>query len=61
MPKVTSGASTFNKYMLYEIHPTGPAPRLATEQVGYEQNGKSAAQRHKLQQHSQYHFLDDAT
>ena len=33
--------------MLYEIQPTGPARRLATQQVGYYQNGKSAVQRHK--------------
>ena len=50
-----------NNYMLYEIQPTGPARRLATQQVGYDQKGKSAVQRRKLQQHSQYHFLDGAT
>ena len=48
--------------MLYEIQPTGPARRLATQQVGYDQKGKSAVQRRRLQQrrlqqHSQYHFL----
>ena len=48
-------------YMLYEIQPTGPARRLATQQVGYDQKGKSAVQRRRLQQHSQYHFLDGAT
>ena len=31
-----------NNYMLYEIQPTGPARRLATQQVGYDQKGKSA-------------------
>ena len=36
--------------MLYEIQPTGPARRLATQQVGYDQKGKSAVQRHRLQQ-----------
>ena len=46
--------------MLYEIQPTGPAHRLATQQVGYDQKGKSAVQRRRLQQrrlqqHSQYH------
>ena len=30
-------------YMLYEIQPTGPARGLATQQVGYDQKGKSAA------------------
>ena len=39
--------------MLYEIQPTGPAHRLATQQVGYDQKGKSSVQRRKLQQHSQ--------
>ena len=43
--------------MLYKIQPTAPAGRLATRQVGYDWNGKSAVQRRKLQQHSQYHFL----
>ena len=38
-PKVTSGAST-NTYMLYEIKPTGPACRLATPKVGYDQQRK---------------------
>ena len=52
--------------MLYEIQPTGPACRLATQQVGYDQKEKSAVQRRRLQQrrlqqHSQYHFLDGAT
>ena len=28
--------------MLYEIQPTGPARRLATQQVRYDQEGKSA-------------------
>ena len=42
--------------MLYEIQSTGPARRLATQQVGYDQKGKSAAQRPKLQQHSQISF-----
>ena len=45
--------------MLYEIQPTGPARRLATpasrrlatQQVGYDQKGKSAVQRRGLQQH----------
>ena len=51
--------------MLYQIQPTGPARRLATLQVGYDQKIKSAMQWRKLQQHSQnhsqYHFLDGAT
>ena len=59
-PKVTSGASAI-RYMLYKIQPTGPALRLATQQVGYDQKGKSAVQRRKLQQHSQYHSLDGAS
>ena len=64
-PKVTSGASTCCNYMLYEILPTGPARRLATQQVGYDQKGNSAVhrrrlQQRRLQQHSQYHFLDGA-
>ena len=50
-PKVTGGASTITCYMKYS--PTGPARRLATQQVGYDQKGKSAI--------SQYHFLDGAT
>ena len=55
-----------NNYILYDIQPTGPACRLATQQVGYDQKGKSAVQRrrlqqHRLQQHTQYHFLDGAT
>ena len=29
--------------MLYEIQPTGPARRLATQKVGYDQQGKSTA------------------
>ena len=33
----------WNKYMLYEIQPTGPARRLATQKVGYDQQGKSTA------------------
>ena len=28
--------------MLYEIQPTGPASRLSTQQVGYDQKGKLA-------------------
>ena len=52
--------------LLYEIQPTDPARRLATQQVQYDQKGKSAVQRRRLQQrrlqqHSQYHFLDGAT
>ena len=43
--------------MLYKIQPTGPARRLATQQVGYEQKGKSAVQWRKLQQYSQYRLL----
>ena len=34
---------------------------IATQQVGYDQTGKSAGQRRKLQQHSQYHFPDGPT
>ena len=34
--------------MLYEIQPTGPARRLATQQVGYDQKEKSAVQRRRL-------------
>ena len=47
--------------MLYKIQPTGSARTLATQQVVYEQKGKSSVQRRKLQQHSQYRFLDGAT
>ena len=50
-----------NNYMLYEIQLISPAHRLATQQVGYDQKWKSAVQRRKLQQHSQYHFRDGAT
>ena len=35
IPEVTSGASTID--ILYEIQPTAPARRLATQQVGYDQ------------------------
>ena len=31
-----------NDYMLYEILPTGPARRLATQQIGHDQEEKSA-------------------
>ena len=31
-----------NNYRLYEIYPTGPAHRLATQQVGYGQKRKLA-------------------
>ena len=34
--------------MLYKIQPTGPARRLATQQVGYDQKGKSAVQRAQI-------------
>ena len=44
-PKVTSGVSTITCFTKY-----GPAHRLATQQVGYDQKGKSAVQRRKLQQ-----------
>ena len=53
-PKVTSGASTVT------CSQPALARRLATQQVGYDQKRKSAVQRRKLQQHSQYPFLDGA-
>ena len=31
---------SFKEYRLYEIQPTGPARRLATQQVGYNQTKK---------------------
>ena len=40
---------------------TVPARKLATQQIWYNQKRKSAVQRRKLPQHSQYHFLDSAT
>ena len=49
-----------NNYMLYEIQPTGPARRLATQQVGYNQRGKSAVQRRRLQQRRlQQHWMHE--
>ena len=62
-PKVTSGASTITCYTKYSP-PTTQASY--TQQVGNDQKGKSAVQRRRsqqrrLQQHSQYHFLDGAT
>ena len=41
--------------MLYEIQPTGPARRLATQQVGYDQKRKSVVQRRRLQIPYEHH------
>ena len=45
---------------LYEIQPTGPARRLATQQVGLRPNKETQPWRRKLQPGSQYHFLVSA-
>ena len=43
--------------MLYEIQPTGPARRLAAQQVGYDQKGKSVDLENQGQKYFQMIFI----
>ena len=46
--------------MLYEIQPTGPARRLATQKVGYDQQRKLTAAAQIVATLGIYHFPDGA-